>query len=71
MPEAADFPDLAAIRARWETIERDTQAFVAGLERKLRSGELARTFDDVAEGVIDPYSAAEMILARPDLLRSP
>jgi uncharacterized damage-inducible protein DinB len=28
---AADFLDLAAIRARWETVERDTQAFVAAL----------------------------------------
>src|SRR2546430_2714263 len=28
---AADFPDLATIRARWQTIERDTQAFVAAL----------------------------------------
>ncbi|HEV8587197.1 MAG TPA: DinB family protein [Methylomirabilota bacterium] len=32
MPAAADFPDLAAIRARWAVIERDTQAFVAGLD---------------------------------------
>ncbi|MGH7355960.1 MAG: DinB family protein [Candidatus Rokuibacteriota bacterium] len=31
MPEARLFPDLAAIRARWDEIERDTQAFVAGL----------------------------------------
>ena len=31
MPEARQFPDLAAIRARWDEIERDTQAFVAGL----------------------------------------
>jgi LAO/AO transport system kinase len=46
------------------------EAFAAGVERKLQSGELARTFDDVAEGVIDPYSAAETILARPDLLQS-
>ena len=45
--------------------------FTASVERKLRSGQLARTFDDVAEGVTDPYSAAEMILARPDLLQSP
>jgi uncharacterized damage-inducible protein DinB len=29
--DAADFPDLAAIRARWEEVERDTRAFVAGL----------------------------------------
>jgi LAO/AO transport system kinase len=47
------------------------EEFTASVERKLRSGELARTFDDVAEGVVDPYSAAEMILGRPDLLQSP
>jgi uncharacterized damage-inducible protein DinB len=29
--EASAFPDVAAIRARWASIERDTQAFVAGL----------------------------------------
>jgi uncharacterized damage-inducible protein DinB len=28
---AGNFPDLAAIRARWETVERDTQGFVAGV----------------------------------------
>jgi uncharacterized damage-inducible protein DinB len=32
MPEAAAFADLAAIRARWDEIERDTQAFVAALD---------------------------------------
>jgi LAO/AO transport system kinase len=47
------------------------EEFTASVERKLRSGELARTFDDVAEGTVDPYSAAEAILGRPDLLRSP
>jgi hypothetical protein len=34
------------------------------VERKLQSGELRRTFDDVAAGVIDPYSAAQSILER-------
>ncbi len=28
---AAEFPDLASIRARWDAIERDTRGFVAGL----------------------------------------
>jgi uncharacterized damage-inducible protein DinB len=32
MPEAAAFADLAALRARWDEIERDTQAFVAALD---------------------------------------
>ena len=36
--------------------------FAASVEARLRSGELARTFDDVAEGRVDPYSAAETIL---------
>jgi len=44
--------------------------FAASVERRLRSGELAGTFDDVAEGVVDPYSAAEAILGRPDPPRS-
>jgi LAO/AO transport system kinase len=47
------------------------EEITASVERKLRSGELGRTFDDVAEGVIDPYSAAEAILGRSDLLQSP
>src|SRR2546425_7202373 len=29
--DTLDFPDLATIRARWQTIERDTQALVAAL----------------------------------------
>jgi uncharacterized damage-inducible protein DinB len=32
MPEAAAFPDLRAIRTRWNEIERDTQTFVASLD---------------------------------------
>jgi LAO/AO transport system kinase len=47
------------------------ERLTARVEHELRSGELARTFDDVAEGAVDPYSAAEAILARPGLLRSP
>lgn len=45
------------------------EEFLAGVEARLRSGDLARTFDGVADGTLDPYSAAETILARPDLLR--
>ena len=45
--------------------------FTAAVERKLRSGELQHTFDEVAEGAVDPYSAAEAILRRGDLLPSP
>jgi uncharacterized damage-inducible protein DinB len=32
MPEPTTFAELAAIRARWGAIERDTQAFVAALD---------------------------------------
>ena len=32
VPEAAAFPDLAAIRARWDQVERDTRAFVTALD---------------------------------------
>jgi uncharacterized damage-inducible protein DinB len=32
MPAADDFPDLAAIRARWVAIEHDTAAFVANVD---------------------------------------
>jgi len=32
LPAPADFSDLAAIRARWDEIERDTQVFVAALD---------------------------------------
>ncbi len=58
-------------RRRSELRRLLVEAFAAGVERKLQSGELTRTFEDVADGVIDPYSAAETILARPDLLQSP
>ena len=32
LPEPAAFANLGAIRARWAEIERDTQAFVAGVD---------------------------------------
>ena len=40
------------------------EAFTASVEGRLRAGDLGPTFDDVAEGRVDPYSAAEAILAR-------
>lgn len=58
-------------RRRSELRSLLVEEIAAAVERKLSSGELAATFDDVAEGVTDPYSAAEAILARPDLLRAP
>jgi len=51
-------------RRRAELSRLLVEEFMASVERKLRSGDLARTFDDVAEGVVDPYSAAESILSR-------
>jgi LAO/AO transport system kinase len=51
-------------RRRAELSRLLVEAFTARVEAKLRSGELAHTFDDVAEGVLDPYSAAETILER-------
>ena len=41
VPEAAAFPDLAAIRARWDEVERDTRAFVTALD----DGRLAATVE--------------------------
>jgi LAO/AO transport system kinase len=38
------------------------------VKHRLQAGDLSRTFDDVATGVLDPYSATEAILARDDLL---
>jgi uncharacterized damage-inducible protein DinB len=43
LPEAAGFPDLATIRTRWNEIERDTQAFVAGLDDARLAAEVAYT----------------------------
>jgi len=39
LPAAAEFPDLAAVRARWDQIERATVAYVAGLT-ETRLGEV-------------------------------
>ena len=41
LPEPAGFPDLAAIQARWGEIERDTQAFLAGLDDTRLAADLA------------------------------
>jgi len=38
------------------------EQLTASVERRLASGDLARTFEDVAEGRLDPYSAAEAVL---------
>ena len=43
LPDAARFPDLAAIRARWTEIERDTQAFVAAVDDARLAAEVAYT----------------------------
>ena len=41
MLDARQFPDLGAIRARWDQVEGDTQRFVTGLT----DGELARVVE--------------------------
>src|SRR5262245_22752608 len=39
--DATGFPDLAAIQERWDTVERDTEAFVAGLDDARLAGVVA------------------------------
>lgn len=41
MPAASDYPDLAALRARWEDVERDMNDFIASLT----DSDLARSYD--------------------------
>jgi len=41
MMDIQQFPDLASIRARWDQVERETQAFVTDLG----DGQLARTVE--------------------------
>jgi uncharacterized damage-inducible protein DinB len=42
LPEVV-FPDLAAIRARWDVIERDTQTFVAGVDEVSLAADISYT----------------------------
>jgi LAO/AO transport system kinase len=56
-------------RAELEALLVD--AVAAAVERRIRAGDLAATLEAVASGQIDPHSAAQAILARPNLLRSP
>ena len=51
-------------RRRAELSRLLVEGFTASVDKQLRSGDLGRTFDDVAEGRVDPYSAAEEILER-------
>ncbi len=46
------------------------EAFSARVEASLAGGALAATFDAVAEGTLDPYSAAESVLGMVSLGRS-
>jgi uncharacterized damage-inducible protein DinB len=43
MPEPAQFAGLAAIRARWDEIERDTQAFLGTLDDTTLAATIAYT----------------------------
>ena len=51
-------------RRRAELSRLLVEELTASVEKKLRSGDLGRTFDDVADGLVDPYSAAQEILGR-------
>ncbi|MBI2218119.1 MAG: methylmalonyl Co-A mutase-associated GTPase MeaB [Candidatus Rokubacteria bacterium] len=44
------------------------ERFRAKVQRDFRSGDLGTAADEVAEGRVDPYSAVDRILGRPDLL---
>ena len=50
-------------RRRTELETLLAEAVRVRLGHELRSGVLARTFDEVADGVLDPYTATETILA--------
>jgi LAO/AO transport system kinase len=50
-------------RRRQEFKSLLVEEFTVGVEQRLRSGDLARTVDQVADGQLDPYSAAEAVLA--------
>jgi len=57
---------LAARRARRRRAELESllvEELRQRLGRELRSGALARTFDEVTAGALDPYTATETILA--------
>lgn len=46
LPSAADFPDLASLRARWAERERELHAFVSALTNEKLNAELeTRTLD--------------------------
>ena len=51
-------------RRRAELSRLLVEAFTASVEKKLRAGDLGHTFDAVADGLVDPYSAAQEILDR-------
>lgn len=58
-------------RRRLELQTLLVEELTAAIEHKIRAGDLAAIMDRVADGDLDPYSAAEEILARPDLLKRP
>ena len=58
-------------RRRVELQRLHVVAGAAAVERRICGGDLDSTLERVAAGELDPYSAAQAILARPDLLRSP
>jgi LAO/AO transport system kinase len=58
-------------RRRQELLALLVEEVSAAVERRVRAGDLAETLERVATGQIDPYSAAQAILARPGVLDGP
>jgi uncharacterized damage-inducible protein DinB len=58
MPPASNYADLAAIRARWEDVERDLNDFVASLT----DADLARVFEfKTTQGVPQAQPGGQML----------
>ena len=58
MPPATNYPDLTALRARWEDIERDLNDFVASLS----DSDLARVYEfKTTQGVPQTQPAWQML----------
>jgi LAO/AO transport system kinase len=58
-------------RRRRELLALLVDEVSAAVERRMRGGDLAGVLEQVGAGQLDPYSAAQAILARAELLASP
>jgi LAO/AO transport system kinase len=68
--EAGALAERRRARRRDELKALLLEAFSARVEASLAGGELAATFDAVADGTLDPYTAAESVLGMVSLGRS-